>query len=171
MTKSRITRYSIKHLLSHSTEKHRRGTLLCFRKFLVSKIFLDRIGAAGEREVASHFSVKCFCLTAAEKIVEEHFSVSLNSGSDNFFAQDGYVSICCRKLLSDSAEDFRRGSLSCFKKFLVSKFSVQEGFVTFFKRVFFRLAVPKNVVAESFSRSINSVMEKFFASEGKITLS
>ena len=91
----------------------------------------------GGREVASQFSVKCFSLTAAEKFVEEPFSVSLNSGSENFFAQDIYVSICCQKLLSDSAEDFRRGSLICFKKFVVSKTSVQEGFVTFFKRVFF----------------------------------
>ena len=35
-----------KIFLSHSTEKLRRGTLLCFRKILVSKIFLHKRGEA-----------------------------------------------------------------------------------------------------------------------------
>ena len=75
--------------------------------------------------------------------------------------------IFSQKLLSHCSEDFRRETLLCFKNFLVSKFSVQEGFVTFFKRVFFRLAVPRNVIGESFSRSINSVVEVFFYLRGE----
>ena len=39
-----VSQFSIENLLSHSTEKHRRRTLLCFRKFLVSKNFMDKRG-------------------------------------------------------------------------------------------------------------------------------
>ena len=84
MTNSRITRFSIKHLLSHSTEEHRKGTILCFTKFLFCRNFLDKMGGAGEREVVSQFSVKSFSLTVAEKVVEEPFNVSLVSGSEMF---------------------------------------------------------------------------------------
>ena len=42
------------------------------------------MGVAGEREVASQFSVRSFSLTVAEKVVEEHFEVSLVSGSKMF---------------------------------------------------------------------------------------
>ncbi len=39
-----ISRLSLESLLPHSTEELRRGTLLCFTKFLVSKIFMDKKG-------------------------------------------------------------------------------------------------------------------------------
>ena len=84
MTKSGITRFSIKNLFSHKTEEHRKGTILCFTKFLFCRNFLDKMGGAGEREVVSQFSVKSFSLTVAEKVVEEPFNVSLVSGSEMF---------------------------------------------------------------------------------------
>ena len=34
--------------LSHTTEKPRRGTLLCFKSFPVSKKFMDKKDAVGE---------------------------------------------------------------------------------------------------------------------------
>ncbi len=39
-----ISRLSLENLLPHSFEELRRGTLLCFTKFLVSKKFMDKKG-------------------------------------------------------------------------------------------------------------------------------
>ena len=72
------SRLSIENLLSHNTEKLRRGNL-CFRKVLVSQNFMDERGRKG----VSRFYVGNF--------------------------------------LSHSAENFCRGTLLCFRKFLVSK--------------------------------------------------
>ena len=47
-----VSQFSVENLLSHSTETFRRGTLLCFRKFLVSKIVKDKRG------LVSRFSVE-----------------------------------------------------------------------------------------------------------------
>ena len=72
------SRFSIENLLSRSTEKLRRGTLLCFTKFLVSKKFVDKRGGR-RREGVSRFSVKNFLFHSAEKIRREPFcAVSKN---------------------------------------------------------------------------------------------
>ena len=42
-----MPRFSFEKLLSHSTGKPRRGTLLCFRPFLVSNKFMDKRGGGG----------------------------------------------------------------------------------------------------------------------------
>ena len=49
MPKRGISRFSIENLLSLSTEKLRRGTILCFTKLLVSKKLMDKRGG-GRRE-------------------------------------------------------------------------------------------------------------------------
>ena len=59
----RISRFSVEKFLSHSTEKLRRGTLLCFTKFLVSKKFMDKRGEEGS---ISRFSVENFLSHNAE---------------------------------------------------------------------------------------------------------
>ena len=64
MPKRGISRFSIENLLSHSTEKFRRGTLLCFTKFLVSKKFMDKRG--GEYH---DFLSKISCLTVPKIFV------------------------------------------------------------------------------------------------------
>ena len=80
--------------------------MLCFRKVLVAKKFMDK----REKEV-SRFPSKKFCLTVPRKFVREPFSVSLISGIEKFYASEGYVTIFCRNLLSHSAEKIRRGTL------------------------------------------------------------
>ena len=80
--------------------------MLCFRKFLVAKKFMDK----REREV-SRFPSKKFCLTVPRKFVGEPFSVSLILGIEKFYASEGYVTIFCRNFLSHSAEKIRRGTL------------------------------------------------------------
>ena len=62
--------------LSHSAEKIRRGTLLCFRKFLVLKNVRDKRGGGYH-----DFLSKLFCLTVPNHIVEEHFCVSEGFGN------------------------------------------------------------------------------------------
>ena len=64
--------------------------MLCFRKFLVAKKFMDK----REREV-SRFPSKKFCLTVPKNFVGEPFSVSLHSGIEKFYASEGYVTIFC----------------------------------------------------------------------------
>ena len=80
--------------------------MLCFRKFLVAKNFMDQKG--GEYQ---NFLSKIFCLTKPKNFVGEPFSVSIISGIEKFYASEGYVTIFCRNFLSHSAEKFRRGTL------------------------------------------------------------
>ena len=51
--------------------------MLCFRKFLVAKIFLDKKGGR-----ISHLSVKNFCLAVPKAFVGEPLSISFISGDE-----------------------------------------------------------------------------------------
>ena len=116
-----IARFSIENLLSHSTEKLCRGTLLCFTKFLVSKKFMDK-RAGG----VSRFSVENFLSHSAEKFRRgESKSVSLISGIEKVWIRRGKGGVSrfsVGNFLSHSAKKFRRGTLlCCFRKFPVAK--------------------------------------------------
>ena len=106
MTKSGITRFSIKNLFSHNTEEHRRGTLLCFGKFLFSRKLLDMMGGAGERKAVSQSSVKSFSLTISENFREESFKVSLVSGNEMFLLR----MVMSRFSVKNFVSQFRRNS-------------------------------------------------------------
>ena len=67
--------------------------MLCFRKFLVAKKFMDKRGG-GEYQ---NFPSKTFCLTVPKNFVGEPFSVSLISGIGKIYASEGYVTIFRRK--------------------------------------------------------------------------
>ena len=60
--KGRVSRFSVKIILSHSAENFRRGTFLSFRKFLVSKNVRDK-----REGRVSRFSVKIVLSHSAEK--------------------------------------------------------------------------------------------------------
>ena len=62
----RVSRFSVEIVLSHSTETFRRGPLLCFRKFPVSKNVRDK-----RRGGYHHFPLKLFCLTEPKNFVGE----------------------------------------------------------------------------------------------------
>ena len=66
--------FSLKRFLSHSAEKFRTGTLLCFIKFPVAKKFMDKRGGI------KIFRRNFFCGTVPKFFVGESFSVSLISG-------------------------------------------------------------------------------------------
>ena len=82
--------FLLKNFPSHSAEKFRRGTRLCFTKFRVSKNFMPKRGI-------SRFSPKNFCLTVPKNFVGEPFSASLISGIERFYASESYVTIFRRK--------------------------------------------------------------------------
>ena len=82
--------------------------MLCFRKLLVAKKFMDKKGG-GVTKLPS----KIFCLKVPKIFVEEPFSLSLISGIEKIYASEGYVTILCLNFLSHSAEKFRRGTLLC----------------------------------------------------------
>ena len=63
----------------------RKPSMLCLRKFLVPKKFVDK----REGEV-SRFSFEIFCLTVPKKVVGEHLKVTLNSGT-RFFVEFFFV--------------------------------------------------------------------------------
>ena len=91
-----MSRFSVGNFLSHSTETFRRGTrnpsVLCFRKFLVAKKFMD----IREGEI-SRFPSKIFCLTVPKNAVGEPVSLSLISGIEKIYASEGYVTTFRRK--------------------------------------------------------------------------
>ena len=66
-----MSRFSVENYLSHSTEKLRRGTLLCFTKFLVSKKLMEKRGEG--RKGVSQISVELVGLTVPKKFVGEPF--------------------------------------------------------------------------------------------------
>ena len=74
MPKRGKSRFLKENLLSHSTEELRKGTLLCFTKFVVTKKFTDKRGDYQD------FASKVFCLTVPTTFVGEFFSVSIISG-------------------------------------------------------------------------------------------
>ena len=86
MPKRGISPFSIENLLSHSSKKHRWGTLLCFTKFLVSKNVKDKRGGGNH-----DFPSKFFCLTVLKHFVEEPFCAVFQkiSSSEKVYGQEG----------------------------------------------------------------------------------
>ena len=75
--KGGVSRFSVKIVLSHNTKKLRRGTIWCFRKFLVSKFFMLQ-------RVMSRFSIFCqnfFCLAVPKFFADELFCAVFQKSS------------------------------------------------------------------------------------------
>ena len=121
MTKSGITRFSTKKICCLTKTKNIVGELFCASKIFWFRDFSSIRWVEGGEVGSITYSVECFSLTVAEKLLEEPFSVSLIWSIDNYNSQEGFVTIFCQKLLSHSAEEFRRGVHLCFKIFSISK--------------------------------------------------
>ena len=106
-----VSRISVEIFLSHSAETFRRGTLLCFRKFPVSKILCIK-------RVRHYFLLKFFGLTVLKFFEDELFYVS-----DCF----SYRKVLCIKGLS---HDFltKQLCLAVPNYFAVEPFRVSESF-------------------------------------------
>ena len=66
--------------------------MLCFRKILVAKKFMDKRGG-GEVSRCQDFLSKVFCLKVPKIFVGEPFSVLLFWGVEKIRASEGYVTI------------------------------------------------------------------------------
>ena len=99
--RERVSSSSVKNFLSHSAEKFRRGNLLCFRKFLVSKKFMDKrgVGPAGGGREYQVFPSKFFCLTVLKIFIREPFSASLISGIQKFYAYERNITVFYKKFV------------------------------------------------------------------------
>ena len=88
-----VSRFSVKFFLSHSAEKHRRGTLpcCCFSIFMVAKKFKDKTGGTIK------ISFGKFFLSVPKEAVGEPLSLSSISGIEKICASEGYVTIFRRK--------------------------------------------------------------------------
>ena len=113
-----VSRFSVENFLSHSAERFRR------------------------RGVYQGFPSKKFCLTVPKNFVQEPFSVSLFSAIEKFYALEGYVTIFCRILFSDSVEIFRRVHFSVLLFSGIEKVWIRAG-----------------------GRSMKTLQRKFFVSE------
>ena len=69
----------------------------------IEKIWMRGWGGGECQDIPSKIS----CLTVPKNFVGQPFRVSLISSIENFYASEGYVTICCRNFLSHSAEKFR----------------------------------------------------------------
>ena len=133
--------------------------MLCFRKLLVGKKIMDK--REGEYQ---DFPSKIFCLTVPKNFVGEPFRVSLISGIEKFYAQEGYVTTfrCLavpkkfrtRTVLGCDSENFR-GRKSLDKR------EGGGGSIKIYRPKFLCLTVPKISVAEPFS----AVFQKIPGSE------
>ena len=79
MHKKGISLNSVEKSLSHSADKIRRRTLLCFERILVSKIFKQRMGEA------SRFCRKFFHLTGPKKLRQGTIVFKKISGREKYF--------------------------------------------------------------------------------------
>ena len=67
--------------------------MLCFRKFLAAKKFMDKKGGGDYLKIPS----KMFCLKVPKNFAGEPFSLSIISGIEKIYASEGYVTIFRRK--------------------------------------------------------------------------
>ena len=123
-------------------------SMLCFRKLLVAKFFMDKKGGI------SRVSVERFFSHSAKKTsrVTILCYVSENFWQQNFFMdkKGGISRVSVENFLSDSAEKIRSGTLQCVINFGYQKILCFRGLCNDFLSKKFCLTVPKHFVAEPF---------------------
>ncbi len=83
--------------------------MLCFRKFLVAKKFMDKRGGGFQ-----DFQSKNFCLTVPKHSVGESVSLSLFSGIEKVWIRGRRVSIfSAENFLFHSTKKIENGTLLC----------------------------------------------------------
>ena len=112
--------------MSHSAKKNRRGTLLCFRKLLVSKKFMDN---RGERDGGS---ITIFCQKFLSHSAENFRRVTLQCFSNFGFRKrleirEGVSRFSVEIVVSHSTKKIRWGTCPGFRKILVSKRLMHKG--------------------------------------------
>ena len=131
--------FSVEIFLAHSTETFRRGTHLCLRKILLSKIFVHKRGR---------------CITVLRRIFWSHSTETFRRGTPQCFGKfvvskhvkykrgGGYQDLASKLFCLTQAKSLVGGTLLCFKKFLISKNFMdkkvgEKRSITIFRQEFF----------------------------------
>ena len=111
MHKKGISLNSVEKFLSHSADKIRRRTLLCFERILVSKIFMRRRGASRFcRIFLSH-------RTETKRFVKEPFCFPENFWyRKNFMDKRGHITIFSRNFYVSQCRKISLENTSMFQK-------------------------------------------------------
>ena len=146
MPKTGRPHHFIENLLSHSAKDFRRGTLLCFRTFPVSKSFMLNTGILrfSIENLLPHCTKKhrrgsFLCFTSF--LVLETLMHKMGGGAKDYhdFLSSLFVPQCQKNV----------GELFGVSLVLgIEKICAQEGYVTILCRSFFRLAVSKDFLVE-----------------------
>ena len=133
-----ISRFSGENLLSHSTEKLRGVTLLCFTKFLVWKKITDNSGGEG-REY--HDFLSKFFYHSAENLRWGPCSVSSIYGIEKFHAYEGNITIFWGNFVVSQYRKTLLGNPSMFYKVSgIENLWIRRedgGSITIFGQIFF----------------------------------
>ena len=105
------SRLSIETLLSHSTEKLRRGNL-CFRRFLVSKNVKDK-----RERGASRLSLENLLSHRTEQLRRGNLCFRKFLVSKNVKHMSGISRFSVENFMSHCTEKFCRGTFQCFTNF------------------------------------------------------
>ena len=142
-----------------------------FTKLLVSISFYGKEWGEGGR-----ISIFRKTLSVPENFVGQPFKVSMISGIENFCGhgggEEGVSRIFVKNFMSHSAEDFHRGTLLCFRDFLVSENvrDKRQGRDHENPSKLFCLRLHKNFSVAPFSLSLFLSIEKFSLLEGFVTI-
>ena len=154
----RVSRFSVQTVLSHSTKKLRRRTLLCFRKIEFRKLLRIRR--------RYHYSLLInFCPTESKIFVGEHVCVSENFGYRNFLwikRRGGCITIFCQSLRLTVPKNFVGQTFCVSEKTGHRKNLRIKSGLHYSLLMFFGFTVPKNFGRKHFGVSENFRVRKFF---------
>ena len=146
-----MSRISVRIAFPHSTNSFRRGTLLCFRKFRVSKKFMDK-GRC--REGVSHLSANILLSHSSEKTSYRNLLLCHQLWvSKKFMFKRVLSCFSVEKFLSRSAQNVRRRTVLCFRKLRYRKILCLSGEYHEFLKKICCLTVLINFVTEPFCLS------------------
>ena len=118
------------------------------------------------------FASKIFCLTVRKSFVGKPFWVSLIWVSKKFMLKGVRLDFSANFFCLAERENFAGNtSVVCFRKFLAAKWLMdKEGEYQYFPSKISCLTVPEIFVGQTFRVSLISGLEKFYASEGYVTI-
>ena len=127
-----VSRFPVEKFFSHCTEIFHLRTIWCFKKILLSKIFMHRRGGGASRFCRNFFSHR----TETKSFVKEPFCFpEIFWYRKNLWIRGGISRFSVKIFMSHSAKNFRKGILLFLRKFLVSiSFFDEKGGITFFRR-------------------------------------
>ena len=147
MHKKRIPLNSVEKFLSHSADKIRGRTLLCFERILVSEIFKQKRGKA------SRFCRIFFSSHRTERTSPGNHSVfqKISGREKSLWIRGGVSQFSVEKFLSHCTKIFHWRTLSCFRKILLSKiFMHRRGASQFFRMFLSHRTETRSFLKEPF---------------------